>query len=316
MPQISIIIPIYNAGKYLVQCLDSIVAQSFTDFEVIMVDDGSTDDSADICRDYCDRDSRFIYIYKENGGVSSARNRGIEQAQGEWMSFVDADDWLEENYLETFFAIEEKADITFFGETSVETDGRTSQRIPQDYLAKGKAEVEALVFYLKCGPLGNVLGWTWDKFFRHSIIKEYKIRFREDLSFMEDEVFTLEYCHHISSLRTISYSLYFYRKLNTGLTKSGFKQDQLLSLSACMLDEMKYFDHEGLCECLLRNATDYHAIYVYGLPFRELKDGLIAYRNMTMQYPQPGKLYRVNHLTNYLKNGLWGGYLYWIIKKL
>lgn len=316
MPKVSIIIPIYNAERYIEECLDSICKQTFSDFEVIMIDDGSKDRSAEVCQRYAACDSRLRYIYKENGGVSSARNRGIEVAQGEYVSFVDADDWVTEDYLETLMASEPKADITFFGETTIESNGGQSQRIPKDTYCKGQTDIEEILYYLKCGPLGDIMGWTWDKFFRLDIINEHKIRFREDLCFMEDEVFTLEYCHHIGSIRTISSPLYFYRKLDSGLTKQGFRQNELLALSACMLNEMKHFSHEGLCECLLKDATDFHAKYVHGLSLGELKDGLMAYRDMTRLYPQPGKRYRVNHLTNYLKHGIWGGYLYWIIKKL
>ena len=92
MHSVSIIIPIYNGERYLYQCLESIQMQGYTDFEVLMIDDGSTDGSAGICMEFAERDSRFRYKHKENGGVSSARNVGIEESTGEWLLFVDADD--------------------------------------------------------------------------------------------------------------------------------------------------------------------------------------------------------------------------------
>lgn len=110
---ISIIIPIYNVEKYLRQCLDSIMNQSYEQFECLLVNDGSPDNSADICREYVDKDSRFKYFEKENGGVSSARNLGIERSGGAYITFIDPDDWVESDYLEVLYRalVDEKADL-------------------------------------------------------------------------------------------------------------------------------------------------------------------------------------------------------------
>ena len=93
-PLISIIIPVYNVEDYIRPCLDSILAQTYTNFEAILVDDGSKDGSGRICDEYAEKDSRFIVVHKENGGVSSARNKGLEIAKGEWVLFCDSDDTL------------------------------------------------------------------------------------------------------------------------------------------------------------------------------------------------------------------------------
>ena len=99
MPKVSVIVPVYNTEKYLPRCIESILAQTFTDFELILVNDGSTDKSGKICDEYAKKDSRIVVIHKENGGVSSARNKGIEISQGELISFIDADDWITPLYL-------------------------------------------------------------------------------------------------------------------------------------------------------------------------------------------------------------------------
>ena len=96
---ISIIVPVYNVEKYLRRCLDSILAQTFTDFECICIDDGSSDGSGKILDEYAEKDFRFVVIHKDNGGVSSARNAGLDVARGEWLAFVDSDDWVEKNFL-------------------------------------------------------------------------------------------------------------------------------------------------------------------------------------------------------------------------
>ena len=99
---ISIIVPIYNREKYLSECIDSILVQSYSDFEVLLIDDGSTDRSGEICDEYAQKDARIRVFHKENGGVSSARNVGLDNATGEWIAFVDSDDWVGEKYLESF----------------------------------------------------------------------------------------------------------------------------------------------------------------------------------------------------------------------
>ena len=99
MPEISIIVPVYNAEDYLVRCLDSIKKQNFTEWECILVNDGSTDNSVELCNRYADEDSRFKVINKNNGGVSSARNVGLDVAVGTWIAFVDSDDFVDPDYL-------------------------------------------------------------------------------------------------------------------------------------------------------------------------------------------------------------------------
>ena len=101
-PKISVIIPVYNAESTLRRCVDSVLAQTFTDFECLLIDDGSKDRSGAICDEYAARDSRIRAFHKENGGVSSARNLGLDNATGEWIAFVDSDDWAGEKYLESF----------------------------------------------------------------------------------------------------------------------------------------------------------------------------------------------------------------------
>ena len=111
---ISIIVPVYNVENYLRQCLDSIMGQTYQNFECLLINDGSPDYSADICSEYVFKDSRFRYFEKENGGVSSARNLGIEHSKGEYITFIDSDDWVDSDYLEILYnaLIDENADIS------------------------------------------------------------------------------------------------------------------------------------------------------------------------------------------------------------
>ena len=102
-PKISVIVPVYKAEKYLHRCVDSILAQSYTDFELLLIDDGSPDNSGAICDEYAIKDSRVRVFHKQNGGASSARNKGLDHANGEWVSFVDSDDWIEPQMVESLF---------------------------------------------------------------------------------------------------------------------------------------------------------------------------------------------------------------------
>lgn len=102
-PKISVIVPVYNAEKYLHRCIDSILNQTFPDFELLLIDDGSKDQSGEICDEYAKKDSRVKVFHKENGGVSSARNVGIDNAVGEYICFCDSDDWVEKTWLLSFF---------------------------------------------------------------------------------------------------------------------------------------------------------------------------------------------------------------------
>ena len=103
MPKISIIVPIYNVEKYLDKCVNSILSQTFSDFELILVDDGSPDNCGRMCDDWAQRDSRIVVYHKQNGGISDTRNYGIDRAKGEYLTFIDPDDYIESTYLEYLY---------------------------------------------------------------------------------------------------------------------------------------------------------------------------------------------------------------------
>ena len=102
---ISIVVPVYNVENYLCMCLDSIMSQTYQNFECLLINDGSPDNSADICREYVEKDSRFQYFEKENGGLSDARNYGIRKSKGSYLTFVDSDDWIDSSYLEALYEL-------------------------------------------------------------------------------------------------------------------------------------------------------------------------------------------------------------------
>ena len=217
---ISIIVPIYNAEKCLRQCLDSIIRQTYTDWQLILVNDGSTDDSAHICNEYEQIDRRIMVLHQSNKGVSSARNKGIENAQGEFLCFVDADDWLEETFLADFRTDSVDADFYISG-WFFNTNGKTYSCVKYHTIYCCSIS-EICNEFLKQNLRGN--GYPWGKLFRASVIYENHLLFNEKVSFNEDHLFVLEFLVHINTLYIISSIGYQYRVFSGSNTKLSGKK--------------------------------------------------------------------------------------------
>ena len=243
---ISIIIPVYNAEKYLNCCIDSILAQTFTDFELLLINDGSKDKSGAICDGYAKKDNRVRVFHKENGGVSSARNMGLDNARGERISFVDADDWLESDFLAILFGDTSMADLTYFGCQYCYDDNSVTSYIPAEFYSQDRNDIEKCLGHLKDNKQNfEYLGYTWNKLFKMSIVKEHSISFIEGLMVREDELFTLSYACHITSLRVKHNVLYNYRILDNGLThKFKPKEEYILLIGQLTTVLCQYRDPE------------------------------------------------------------------------
>ena len=201
-PKISVIVPVYKAEKYLHRCVDSILSQTFTDFDLILVDDGSPDNCGVICDEYAQKDNRVRVFHKENGGVSSARNLGLDKAQGEWITFVDSDDYIEDGFLyipdsaqddlliQNYKVIEgENYDVKF--ENSIIPPTQIQEFINQN--------IDKLW-----------LRTPWSKFFKREIIYKNKIKFTEGVKIGEDTIFVLDYLFHINSVQFLNSANYIY----------------------------------------------------------------------------------------------------------
>lgn len=205
-PTFSIVVPVYNAEKYLDECLNSILRQSYSDFEVILVDDGSNDFSLDICRRYECSDRRVRVISKENGGVSSARNAGIEAARGEYITFIDADDWILEGSLEFAAAqIEQHGSDFISGQIT-----KISQKKTFTY----KKMEDGHEFTGECV---RHLGGT---FIRLDIIRDNRLKFIDALAYSEDRVFLCEVIQYCRTVTTCSRDIYIYRISDSSVTNS------------------------------------------------------------------------------------------------
>lgn len=227
-PLFSIIIPVYNVENYIAPCIESILCQSVSDWELLLVDDGSTDKSGIICDEYAGKDNRIRVFHQENSGVSCARNLGIEKAQGKYISFVDADDWIAPNYLDVISKQIDDYDILFIGFIFEYEDGSTMQVSTVDLEASQVCDKEECMLHLQSNATGyNLFCYTWNKVFKSDVIKTNKIAFLKDVKYGEDELFTLAYCLCAHSIKAISTPIYHYRQRPGSLTHQA---DTLLSV--------------------------------------------------------------------------------------
>lgn len=218
---VSIIVPIYNSEKWLKKCIESLISQTYTDIEIILINDGSKDNSLKICREYEAKDSRIVVIDKENGGVSRARNEGIKKANGEYIQFVDSDDYIEKNACEKLVLAIEGNDLAICG-LNVWENGKL---LRSPHLDDGNCILRKSVdeyFKLRKINLGPC-----NKLYRKSLIKKL---FREDLSLGEDTLFVLDYMESVEKIRVIPDCLYNVSLDNDNSLNRKSKADKIDSL--------------------------------------------------------------------------------------
>ncbi len=207
---ISVVVPVFNVAPYLRRCIDSLLSQTFRDFELILVDDGSTDGSSGICDEYNNKDTHVRALHYNNSGVSVARNRGIEAARGEYISFVDADDWVEEGFLQAFAdEIElrkaEDAAVDMVVQGYWNHEGEVVQW--HSSLHRNEHEIYSQLYDMEQKRL---LGYVWNKVFRRAVIEEHHVRFSPDIPIGEDFVFSMAFLSHATSMAVVPYVGYHY----------------------------------------------------------------------------------------------------------
>jgi len=193
---ISIIVPVYKAEKYIHRCIDSILAQSHTDFELLLIDDGSPDNCGAMCDEYAAQDGRVRVFHKENGGVSSARNLGLDNAQGEYITFCDADDYVSEDWLAAYSgAIANNVDLAIQGYYAIDGNNTVEKQLQPHSGNSIEAKRQLITSLMSQG----MYGYLWVKLFRRAIIEEHAIRFDSQSTFREDEQFFSRCLEYTSS---------------------------------------------------------------------------------------------------------------------
>lgn len=212
-PSISIIIPAYNAEKHLSRCLNSLILQTEKNYEAIIVNDGSSDKTGQIADEYKANDNRFRVIHTRNVGVSKARNVGLDNSNGKYITFLDSDDYLQQNYLETLIKTDEKYDIVCTNSImKCEESGIALSSINyqcSDYFLSAEENLETII-------TNGALEYVWSKRYKKEIIDGHNIRFKEDVTIGEDTIFFAEYLAKSNTLNLTNETSYIYMKSTYG----------------------------------------------------------------------------------------------------
>ncbi len=243
---VSVIVPVYNVENYLAKCIDTILRQSYPYFELLLIDDGSSDGSPKICDDYAQMDSRVKVIHKQNEGVSCTRNLGIEKASGDFIVFVDSDDGIGKHMLRKMIAAMTRyqTDLAICGYERFRENWKQRSRISPYSLVVFQSQMELASVYKK--PATNMFGISiWAKMYRGDIIRENKIRFREDVHYEEDCLFNLDYFRHVTTTAVLRDYFYFYRQMDASLSK-GYRKSNYPFLVQGYRARKAYFSELGM----------------------------------------------------------------------
>lgn len=262
MPKVSVVVPVYNTENYLYRCVDSIVSQTNRDWELILVDDGSKDKSGDLCDLYATQDSRIRVFHKENGGVSSARNTGIEQAEGEYIMFIDADDWVDVHCLEACFNKCADADLYRYGMQSFFKENDSSQDVISIDETLSIDEYRRLLVSRKTilGVCGGI--------YKMSILKSKNIRFNAQYIMGEDWLFNFQFLMNCSTLCIIDRPFYSYNRYNDNGCTNNFsmvKDTQMLEVAKLIIQDdtiasRDYFKPKADCKVNIYYQALIHAL--------------------------------------------------------
>lgn len=227
LPKVSVIIPVYNVEKYLEECLNSIVGQSLRDIEIICIDDGSPDRCPDICEQYAAKDSRVKVIHQENQGLSAARNTGIAYASGEYIAFIDSDDWIHPNYLEVLYRLCVDNDC-LISQCSLKKVWGNDEIVPE-HLCRGVVFSGKGMVHRRFEADGWKHGVTWCKLYHSSIFSEIRFPIGK---IHEDEFTTYLMLWKAPRVAYTNSKLYYYRQRSDSIMSKGFSEKSLHAIEA------------------------------------------------------------------------------------
>lgn len=302
MQLLSIIVPVYNVEPYLRKCLDSIVSQSFIDWEAICVNDGSTDNSAAILEEYATSDQRIKVITQANGGLSAARNTGLDAAKGDYVVFVDSDDWIETDALETIASQVSGEDLfCFSGRRFLEA---TNQFNPSDILTEKSCE-SGMDYYNGNALLNRDFAFVCVvlRAYKRSFLQDHGLRFKEGI-FHEDNLFTPLACYYAKRVKVVNRCLYNYRVRANSITTS-VDMKRLTDLMETANELAAFFTAKQSFDTTVvyRAITHHYQVAFVETPKAEMKE---------MKLLCDWKLYhkvsrtKLRHRLNYWKNLVYG----------
>lgn len=298
MAKISVVIPVYLTEPYLARCIDSVLSQTFRDFELILVDDGSPDKCGEICDEYAKKDCRIRVIHQTNSGVSSARNRGLEIATGAYVVFIDSDDWVDENYL---LAISQSdADFVVHSFSTYSEEGSLIKK-HHNQSQRLSINRESILTLLNNG----ILGYTVCKRFSMDIIRRYNIRFNNDINHTEDTLFVLDYMQYAETAEIENEDHYNYIRYATRSTLSGDSTLERLAM-ICTANEIvcsRFFPKGGKeYEQLFYSRVGYgYMSYIDSVWLKNIKGPICAYRFLSNLW----KNNDVSKILQYAPEAMW-----------
>lgn len=238
--KVSIIVPVYNARDYLPRCVDSILEQEYQDFELLLVDDGSTDGSGDICDVYQLKDKRVQVIHKENSGVSDSRNLALNTAVGEYIQFLDSDDWITPDATKLLVRSMEEYQCDMVIADFYRVAGeRLSHK--GDIEEEGVMSRQEFAAHMIENPADFYYGVLWNKLFRREIIEKYHIRMDTSISWCEDFLFNLEYIRHAHSFYALQAPIYYYLKRKGSLVSQGMSINNTIRMKVNVFEYYNEF---------------------------------------------------------------------------
>ena len=247
MSKVSIIVPVYNGEKVLPHCVDSILNQDYKDIEVILIDDGSKDDSFKIISEYAKKDGRIVPVHKENSGVSSTRNMALDMATGDYIQFIDVDDWLPFDSTKMMVrAIEEEKSDLVVADFYRVVDGKSTKK---GSIRKGG--IMTLGEYadrMLLTPADFYFGVLWNKLYKNQIIDEYGIRMDENISMSEDAIFNLQYLEHARLISILKSPVYYYVKSEGSLVAQNLNIPSIVKMKRNVIRYYEDFYRKILSE--------------------------------------------------------------------
>lgn len=283
---ITVVVSVYNTGKYLPKAMDCLLAQTCQDYEIILVDDGSTDGSSDTCDQQAARGENTRVFHKENGGLSSARNFGIEHARGEYIIFPDPDDWVENNYLEKLLEIRERhhADLSVCSHFDhIDGKVRVWNKEARETVLDTEQALEKLL------RPDAYCGYAWNKLYRMDVIQDHQLRFDVELGMVQDLHFAVRYFQYCASVAYDPVPLYHYNHDSGGVTASYSpltKRKLSCFLTYKKIDELLRDEHPAAA-ALARSSLCHMSlqyIYIYYRTGMKDKATLQLLRNNYRQY--------------------------------